>query len=221
MNELKEFIIQNARPLPVILLLDVSGSMSGEKIFSLNNAVKEMLRVFANETSTQAELNVCIITFDDVAKLHTPLQPASKIHWADFNAIGMTALGAALDMARNIIENKETIPSRAYRPVVVLVSDGEPNDKGWEEKLNRFVNEGRTSKCDRFAMGIGSADEQVLKSFINDENKKVFHAQDAGTINKFFKFITMSTLQRSRSASPNEIIKYLPDNLSEFDFFAD
>ena len=44
------FIINNfangAKPLPVFLLLDVSGSMSGDKINQLNNAVEEMIASF-------------------------------------------------------------------------------------------------------------------------------------------------------------------------------
>ncbi|HBW1732290.1 TPA: VWA domain-containing protein, partial [Klebsiella quasipneumoniae subsp. quasipneumoniae] len=38
----KKFTTPTARPLPVVLLLDVSGSMSGEKIDNLNKAVRDM-----------------------------------------------------------------------------------------------------------------------------------------------------------------------------------
>ena len=46
MNKLNEFTVPTARPLPVIILADVSGSMSTEgKISVLNDAVSEMIIV--------------------------------------------------------------------------------------------------------------------------------------------------------------------------------
>lgn len=41
-------------------------------------------------------------------------------------------MGRALDVAYDMIEDKTKIPKNAYRPVVVLVSDGAPNDDHWE-----------------------------------------------------------------------------------------
>src|SRR5437763_1821259 len=50
MSRLKEFTVPSARPLPVVLLADVSGSMSADgKIDALNAAVAEMLAAFAEE----------------------------------------------------------------------------------------------------------------------------------------------------------------------------
>ena len=42
----KGYKASSAKPLPVVLLLDVSGSMSGEKINALNAAVRQMLQEF-------------------------------------------------------------------------------------------------------------------------------------------------------------------------------
>jgi uncharacterized protein YegL len=60
----KEFTRQEARPLPVILLLDVSGSMHDHgKIDALNQAVQEMINSFKREQSFKAEIHLTIITF--------------------------------------------------------------------------------------------------------------------------------------------------------------
>ncbi|MFP4698640.1 MAG: vWA domain-containing protein [Eubacteriales bacterium] len=203
---LNEFVRQDARPLPVILLLDVSGSMAGEKIAALNQSVKEMISTFANEESTQAEIHVSVITFGGDADLHTELMPAREIKWVDMEARGMTPLGGALDIASDIIEDKKQIPSRSYRPTVVLVSDGMPNDRGWEKKLDNFTNNGRTEKCDRWVLSIGAdADESMLAKFLDNGEKSVLHAEDARDIVRFFRFITMSTTTRSNSADPNKV----------------
>src|SRR5690606_12720836 len=55
MSKLKEFTMSSARPLPVIVLADVSGSMSANgKIDALNDAVSEMIATFAEEDDTRA-----------------------------------------------------------------------------------------------------------------------------------------------------------------------
>jgi uncharacterized protein YegL len=85
-----------------------------------------------------------------------------------FQLSGMTPLGTALQMAKAMIEDKDVVPSRAYRPTVVLVSDGGPND-AWEKPLNAFISDGRSAKCDRMAMAIGAdADEAVLGKFFGN-----------------------------------------------------
>jgi uncharacterized protein YegL len=51
--ELEKFITNTGRPLPVFLLLDVSGSMTGTKIDTLNQCVKEMIKDFQNERMSE------------------------------------------------------------------------------------------------------------------------------------------------------------------------
>src|SRR5687767_7155937 len=77
-SKLKEFTASTARPLPVLLLADVSGSMSvNGKIDALNDAVEEMIETFGGEDDSRAEIHVAVITFGNgVAKLHRALTPA-------------------------------------------------------------------------------------------------------------------------------------------------
>lgn len=198
-----KFTAPKAKPLPVILLLDVSGSMSGEKIRNLNDAVRDMLNVFGDTENGETEIWVAIITFGAQVKLHQPLANASTIHWQEFSADGMTPLGTALQMAKTMIEDKDVVPSRAYRPTVVLVSDGGPND-AWEKPLNAFISDGRSAKCDRMAMAIGAdADEAVLEKFIEGAPNRLFYAENAKQLRDFFKFVTMSVTIRTKSQTPN------------------
>ena len=207
---LKEFIYQNARTLPVVLLLDTSGSMyENGKIATMNSAVNEMIEGFKSLDSTNAQISVSIITFGGVAQKFQDLKPANEVEAINMTANGNTPLGSALNIAKSMIEDKEVITSRAYRPVVVLVSDGMPNDN-WEQPLEQFKSDGRTSKCYRMAMGIGvsegSAEYQMLQKFI-DKEERVFCASDARGIEKFFKYVTMSVATRTKSQNPNIIAK--------------
>ena len=200
-----KFTAPKAKPLPVILLLDVSGSMSGDKIRNLNDAVRDMLHTFSDTENSETEIHVAIITFGAQVNLHQSLGSASTIKWQDLSADGMTPLGTALQMAKAMIEDKDVVPSRAYRPTVVLVSDGGPNDS-WEKPLNAFISDGRSAKCDRLAMAIGAdADEAVLGKFIEGTSNQLFYAENAKQLRDFFKFVTMSVTIRTKSQTPNNV----------------
>lgn len=200
-----KFTAAKAKPLPVILLLDVSGSMGGEKIRNLNDAVRDMLEVFGDTENSETEIWVAIITFGDQVKLHQKLVSAGQIQWQDLSAVGSTPLGVALQMAKAMIEDKDIVPSRAYRPTVVLVSDGQPTDD-WENPLKGFISDGRSGKCDRMAMAIGAqADETVLGKFIEGTPNGLFYSENAKQMRDFFKFVTMSVTIRTKSQTPNVI----------------
>jgi uncharacterized protein YegL len=201
----KKFTAPTAKPLPVVLLLDVSGSMCGDKINNLNKAVEDMLHTFAQEEKMETEIHVSVITFGGQVELHLPYTKASQVHWQRLQADGSTPMGTAFKKAKAMIEDKETTPSRAYRPTIVLVSDGQPTDS-WEKPLEDFISEGRSSKCDRMAMAIGrDANEKVLKRFIEGTSHDLFFAENAEQLHEFFQMVTMSVTMRTHSKDPNII----------------
>ncbi len=230
-----EFTASTAKPLPVILLLDTSDSMNlvvnpsdvvrtgrtgyaegqfveyvtggKSRIDVLNEAARRMLGTFAKEESQASEFLVSVVTFGGSATLNQAPTRASDLEYNDLTASGGTPLGAAIDVAKTLIEDRVQTPSRAYRPLVVLVSDGEPNDS-WEDKLEQFIQSGRSAKCDRMALGIGKEaisgrGRPALDHFIAGTEHQVFEAKDAGDIHNFFKFVTMSVVTRGLSQNPN------------------
>lgn len=242
MFDASKYVVAAPKPLPVILLLDVSGSMdevidpencrrTGQTVVDdgktweivtggtakrqlLNMAVTKMIQEFSKEERTETEFLVSVITFGVHAKVHLPFTKASNITWEELSCGGDTSLGEALKLAKAQIENREIIPSRSYRPTVVLVTDGEPTDD-WEEPMRAFIQDGRSSKCFCMAMGIKEKDEKALGKFIagtptigqvgeKQIPNKVFHCDDAENIMDFFQKVTMSITTRSRSTNPNQ-----------------
>lgn len=218
MNPLKKFVSSQARPLPVIVLADVSGSMKDNgKIEALNTALKDMVSAFAEEEVGRAEIHVAVITFGKAVKLHLELTSAAQVKLKPLAADGKTPLGTALDMVRELVEDRQKISGRAYTPAVVLVSDGQP-DEGWEPALKRLLQSERAQKAQRFALGIGDdADAAILRQFIAKPNGKVYGAADARQIKSFFRWVTMSVTTRSRSTTPESVPReeLPPDDLNE------
>ena len=199
--------VSSAKPLPVVLLLDVSGSMSGDKINALNAAVRQMLHEFKNFISGEQEILTAAITFGDEVRLHMPYTKAADAAsaWTDLTANGMTPLGVALRMAKDMIEDRSVTPSPCKTIHAILVSDGWPNDD-WQASMDAFINSGRSMKALRMAMAIGDdADEDMLNQFIagstdiNGNPIQLFHADNSADITKFFKNVTQSVQTTSTS----------------------
>lgn len=194
------------KKLPVILLLDVSGSMRGEKIESLYDATVDMIETFAAAQARELEIDVAIITFGGNLELHTSYTPVKDLRARGinkFNASGQTPMGTAVRMAKDMIDDKNVTTGRIYRPAIVLVSDGAPTDS-WEEPFKSFINDGRSAKCQRFAVAIGKdARRDVLEKFTLD-TKAVFYAEDAKDISEQFKTISMSISTMAQQPSTTD-----------------
>jgi Uncharacterized protein encoded in toxicity protection region of plasmid R478, contains von Willebrand factor (vWF) domain len=219
---LNDFIVKEARPLPVFILADVSGSMEGEKIRLLNTSIREMISSLAGIDDLRGRFQVGIITFGEEVKIHQPLSDVDAITLTEMRASGRTPMGEAFNIITSIIEDKDQISSRAYTPTIVLVSDGLPTDFNghsngtmseyleWEA-LKQLHAAPRASKCLRLAMGIGSdADINMLKAYINNPDIPVIRSKAAAGISNFFKWVTMSTVSRMSSADPNAALSMLP-----------
>jgi uncharacterized protein YegL len=206
---LKDFAVKSARPLPVLILADTSGSMKENgKIEALNQSLRDMVKSFSEESRLRAEIHLGVITFGGTAQAHLPLTPAHQIQGIqEFVANGMTPLGGALTIACELIEDRDLIPSRAYRPILVLVSDGHPNDE-WEGPFRALLGSERAQKANRVAMAIGNdADKDMLEAFCNDTEAPLFHANNAAEIIRFFRAVTMSVVSHSRSTAPGQSLK--------------
>lgn len=209
------YTVAEAKPLPIILLLDTSSSMglnvpteNGQaktRIDALNDAVESMINTFVQQAKVETSIQLAIVKFGVTVEFHLTFDPQVNsiyknvldLEWVPVQANGNTPLGTALRMTKDVLEDKVLTPSKGYKPTVILISDGEPNDE-WEGPLDAFVNSGRSSKCNRIAMAIGAGNhEDVLRKFIvnqekNLEYQKLYVAEDAAEIHKFFQFVTMS-----------------------------
>lgn len=227
------FTAQQAKPMPVVLVLDNSGSMSGDKIRQLNASVHEMIETFKQTDCSDVSFKVAIITFGTGIHLQQEMADASSTQWEDIPISDVntckswngkwddagargTPLGATLKIVKSMIEDRTIIPSRAYRPAVVLVSDGHPTDS-WNTQLTSFVQEGRTAKCDRWAVAIGSdADEKILQNFIKNVTnldgspRELLYAGNATTLRDNFKYITMTVTNTVAVASKSKILTVQP-----------
>jgi uncharacterized protein YegL len=197
-----EFGAQAARPLPVILLLDCSGSMSGEKIAAVNAAVRELGADMAATRQPQGEVHLCGIQFWDRVEVG-PLQPATAWQAPTLVAAGRTAMGGAIDALIELLADRSRVPSTSFAPTVVLISDGVPTDD-FEGAPSRLLSLPRREKIVRLAMAIGEdADQALLRRFIGDPEVPLVRANETARIRDFFRWVTLSVQVRTQSRMPD------------------
>ena len=205
MPSLNDFVMQKPRPLPVIVAIDKSGSMSRDgKIDALNLALRDFVNSIKNEDSP-VEIQLALFSFGgSEAVCDLPLTPVDDVDVSTFNyaAFGKTPMGGAFTQIKFLIEDKDQVPSRSYKPTIVLLTDGIPTDD-YLTPMNALIQEGRSSKAFRIAMAIGDdADRDMLGKFVSSP-ELLISGDGARDIKKFFRFVTMSVTSRMRSQTPD------------------
>ena len=179
------------RRLPVYLLLDTSGSMSGEPIEAVKNGVQVMISSLRQNPQAIETAFISVITFDSTATQIMPLTDLASFQMVDIKASGVTALGDALKLVAHKIDT-EVVKTSAqqkgdWKPLVFIMTDGIPTDN-WQSGLTAFKKSkiAFTVAC---AAGAG-VDTAILKQIT--ENVVSLDTADSSSIGKFFQWVTAS-----------------------------
>ncbi len=178
-----------SRPLHFFWMVDCSGSMDGEKIGVVNNAIQNVLpeMVAEAENNPNAQLYVRTLKFSNGASWLTsePVK-VEDYTWEDLNAVGLTDLGKAFELLAAQL-SIPPMPERALPPVVVLLSDGQPTDE-YKQSLEALLKLPWAKKAVKIAIAIGQdADQEVLAEFTGNM-ELVLQANNATMLTKMIKW---------------------------------
>jgi uncharacterized protein YegL len=206
------------RRLPVYLLLDTSGSMTGEPIEAVKNGVQMMLHSLRQNPQAIETAYVSIITFNSEARQIVPLTDLASFQMVDIKASSTTSLGAALSLLADKLSTeitKTTLDQKGdWKPMTFIMTDGVPTDD-WQSGFAKLksVNKGLVVGC---AVGSG-ADDKILKQ-ITESVIRLDNA-DSESISKFFQWVTdsISTTSTKVEESGKEVtgLDQLPPPPSE------
>lgn len=191
------------RRLPVYLLLDVSGSMSGEPIEAVKTGVQTLVSTLRQDPYALETAFLSVITFDTNAKQVAPLTELATFQTPSISASGTTALGDALGLLAERVEaevGKTNAEAKGdWKPLIFIMTDGVPTDD-WKKGLEK-LKKVRTGIIVACAAGQG-ADTSVLKQIT--EVVVQLDTADSSTIKAFFKWVSASVSTGSQKVDQGQ-----------------
>ena len=206
--------VMNPAPrCPVVLLLDASSSMSGQPISELNAAVKQFIRETQADEAASMSVDLEVIAYADSAVRVLPFTQIADVSSmpGDIDAAGMTSMGKAIEMAEaDLRKRRELYRAKgvsSYRPWVVLMTDGAPNDN-WQTPADRFRRAAEHGKFQYIGIEIGDgADHATMCRIVPSEPGPV--KLQGLRFKQFFRWLTDSLRSVSASAvSDQDAVQY-------------
>lgn len=186
------------KSMTIFFLIDVSGSMKGTRIGSLNSTMEELLPSLIGVGEASTDVKIAIMKFSTNVEWVTkePVRIEEYQYWNRLEAEGLTFMGDAfLELSSKLSRSSFlNSPSLSYAPVIFLLSDGAPNDdwrKGLETlRQNRWFQYGL-----KIALGIGSeVDMDVLREFTGNDELAV-QAKNADQLRELIKLMAVTSSQ--------------------------
>lgn len=179
---------ENSEPrCAVVLLLDTSTSMEGDAIDALNQGVQELSGALLEDEKASLRVELAVITFGNggvqaldlrtgqgnvTFDAHQAFVPATDFVAPHLVANGGTPMGEATRRALTLVrERKEIYKAQSndyFRPWIFLITDGQPNDAGWETAADAARQEEARKGVLIFPIAVGDADIQTLSQFSGD-----------------------------------------------------
>lgn len=165
----EEFALNPEPRCPSLLLLDVSASMSGERLEQLVHGLDTYQRELAGDSQARKKVEVAVVTFGGKVSIAQDFTSAQEWVPPALKASGATPMGEALVTGLDLLrKRKETLRRSGlelHRPWVFLITDGEPTDKGtpfWREARERLLEGQQNQSFLFFSVGVSGANLDVL-----------------------------------------------------------
>jgi uncharacterized protein YegL len=151
-----------------VLLLDVSGSMSGRPIDALNDGLKAFAADLVTDPLASQRVEVAIVTFGgNNVTVEQEFVTASAFEPRRLTTSGGTPMGAAITKALAMVdERKQQYRDNGivyYRPWVFMITDGEPTD-AWQEAAAAVRAAEDANGLAFFAVGVEGANMTTLEN---------------------------------------------------------
>lgn len=200
--------------LACVLLLDVSASMTrklpgGRPIDMLNEGLKLYEQEIKKDLRTSATVEVAIVTFDSQVHVVQDFVGAYDFAAPALTAGNSTAMGAGLSRALELVRERKQVYKdhhiNYYRPMVFLITDGEPTDyeSVWRAAAQDAHAEEARNGVSLFVIGVDGANFPVLQEISPPTRSPV--ALDGVKFREFFQWLRNSQEQISRSVAGAQV----------------
>lgn len=197
--------------LNVLFVIDNSGSMEGEKLGAVNNAIRDVISIMPEiqEDTADATIKISALKFSDAAKwVYSEPKDVTEFKWKDISSDGGTNLSLAYDELGKWLTKKSNggqMPDLGgIAPIIILMTDGLPTSYDWEQHLDALKKKGWFRVALKYALAIGiNTDEamDVLTKFTGN-SETVLKVYTAEALRKVIKVIAVTASKvKSNSSS--------------------
>lgn len=193
---------------PCILLLDTSGSMSGEPVRQLNEGVQAFKEELLQDALASKRVEVAVISFGPV-KIESDFYTVPNFHPRILSADGDTPMGAAINAGIAMVtKRKQEYKEHGiayYKPWIILITDGAPTDS-WSRAAEQ-VREGEAGKSFAFfAIGVEGANMDTLTQISSARTPLRLRGL---MFREFFMWLSAS-MKMVSSKNPGSAVNLLP-----------
>ena len=160
-KDIRSSIADNRQILNILFLIDVSGSMRGQRIGQVNYALENIIKELRRRDDVNSVIKIGIMEFADSANWVTP-QPfpledfvftqIKVVPWVTNYANAFRALNEKL--RREAFLNPDL--GEYFAPLILFVTDGEPVDVGeYPKALEGLKKNGWFKKSIKYAIAVG------------------------------------------------------------------
>jgi len=196
--------ILDSDPIPrktmvLFFVVDTSGSMSGNKIGSVNEAIHGILPELKDISAENADAQIKIagLQFSTGAKwLYDRPVEAENFRWNDLKEGGVTDFGEALKMLNQKLSRNEFMKEAvgSFAPVILLLSDGAPTDS-YKTRLKELKENNWFKAAIKIAIAIGEdAKKDILEEFTGNA-ECVLLATNPEVLKKMIRVASVSASQ--------------------------
>lgn len=199
--------------LHMIFMVDVSGSMRGQRIAMVNNALESIFRELKQRDDMHAVIKVSIMTFAEKTDWMTP-QP---IRLEDYMFLKLTTVpwitcyAPAYDELSRVLRRENFLNpdlGEYYAPLIIFVTDGEPTDiDQYPGALERLKRNGWFRKATKYAIATGvearSASTLALLCEFTGTRENVRYADEGEALCDMIQYVAVraSEIQTSVASS--------------------
>ena len=209
MNELINNQPIARRTTTIVFVIDTSGSMSGAKIGTVNQAMREVLPIMdeISQNNADAEIKLAVLEFSSGCEwMYNSALELSDFKWQDREAGGITDMGLAMRELSKKLSKNELLSSASgsYAPVLIMMTDGSPTDD-FEGGLKKLQANNWYKAAIKIAIAIGDANKENLNKFTGSP-ESVIKVDKIDALKKIIKMVsvTSSRIGSQSSTSGNE-----------------
>lgn len=193
------------RTMVLFFLIDTSGSMSGDKIGAVNEAIREVIPEIKeiSAENADAQIKIAVLEFSSGARwlYERPIE-SEQFVWNNLEAGGLTDMGIAFKTLNEKLSRTQFMADAlgSYAPAIFMMSDGAPTDD-YKNELDELRKNRWFNVAIKVAVAIGTdANVDILKEFTGNE-ECVLTVRSPEALRKMIRFASVTASQIGSKSS--------------------